>query len=360
MISRLSKRHADAIRIYAKRKQTPLKLNELYTFGAAKSPDMLLHAAQFLHTELPIRLAHMIYEIEELPYGLAEMPSAQAIRELYFHSFQDMIEAEHPANAEGEKRFAQLLDHIKNRHNNVVPMMAMAIQELKRSTGEENIGDEIRIFLDRFYMSRIGIRMLIGQQITLSTEEEHQKGWVGIICDHTSPADVARDAINEAVQRCRMTYGVSPDVDVLGKIDLRFTYIPSHLHHMIFELVKNSLRATVETHGMKKTLPNVKIIIADGFEDVTLKVEDEGGGIPRSGMERCWTYLYTTARLPENVGGGQANEIPPMAGFGYGLPITRLYARYFGGDLQLISMEGYGTDAYLHLNRLGTHAEALP
>lgn len=42
-----------------------------------------------------------------------------------------------------------------------------------------------------------------------------------------------------------------------------------------------------------------------------------------------------------------------LAGYGYGLPISRLYARYFGGDLQIISMEGYGTDAYLHLNRLG-------
>ena len=42
-----------------------------------------------------------------------------------------------------------------------------------------------------------------------------------------------------------------------------------------------------------------------------------------------------------------------MAGYGYGLPRSRLYARYFGGDLQVISMDGYGTDVYLHLNRLG-------
>lgn len=41
-----------------------------------------------------------------------------------------------------------------------------------------------------------------------------------------------------------------------------------------------------------------------------------------------------------------------LAGYGYGLPISRLYARYFGGDLQVMSMDGYGTDAYLHLNRL--------
>nr|GEY53398.1 hypothetical protein [Tanacetum cinerariifolium] len=29
-----------------------------------------------------------------------------------------------------------------------------------------------------------------------------------------------------------------------------------------------------------------------------------------------------------------------MAGYGVGLPISRLYARYFGGDLQIIPMEG--------------------
>jgi len=49
-----------------------------------------------------------------------------------------------------------------------------------------------------------------------------------------------------------------------------------------------------------------------------------------------------------------------LAGYGYGLPLCRLYARYFGGELQVISMEGYGTDAYLHLSKLGTSEEPLP
>ena len=50
----------------------------------------------------------------------------------------------------------------------------------------------------------------------------------------------------------------------------------------------------------------------------------------------------------------------PLAGLGYGLPISRAYARYFGGDLSVMSMEGYGTDAFVHLSRLGNHDEPLP
>jgi pyruvate dehydrogenase kinase 2/3/4 len=71
-----------------------------------------------------------------------------------------------------------------------------------------------------------------------------------------------------------------------------------------------------------------------------MQVSDEGGGIRRSGLPRIFTYLYSTAKnLPDIEG---PSEGVTMAGYGFGLPVSRLYARYFGGDLQIISMEGYG------------------
>ncbi|KAL3053088.1 hypothetical protein OYC64_005588 [Pagothenia borchgrevinki] len=67
--------------------------------------------------------------------------------------------------------------------------------------------------------------------------------------------------------------------------------------------------------------------------------------------------MYSTAPRP-SIGD---KHRAPLAGFGYGLPISRLYTRYFQGDLQLYSMEGSGTDAVVHLKALSTDSvERLP
>ena len=59
---------------------------------------------------------------------------------------------------------------IHHRHRNVVPTMAMGIAALKRDLPSGLSMDrlyDVHEFLDSFYMSRIGIRMLIGQHIEL-------------------------------------------------------------------------------------------------------------------------------------------------------------------------------------------------
>ena len=46
----------------------------------------------FLEDELPIRLAHRVVELENLPYGLSAMPSVIRVKNWYAESFQELIE----------------------------------------------------------------------------------------------------------------------------------------------------------------------------------------------------------------------------------------------------------------------------
>ncbi|KAF9899196.1 hypothetical protein BX616_003179 [Lobosporangium transversale] len=174
----------------------------------------------------------------------------------------------------------------------------------------------------------------------------------------------------------------------------------------------------------KSKLPPIKLILVDGGEDVTIKISDEGGGMALSEMDKIWSYVHSgnSSRLRQpstmvqkhekvieeapktttiitpfqpsapntstlhksdvsetnmvlravvhpadsmTVMGGLASEAKdyldlPLSGSGHGLPLARLIARYFGGDLSLISMEGYGTDSYLSLYRNDDHLENFP
>lgn len=48
----------------------------------------MFRAAQFLGEELPIRLAHRVMELDELPDGLSEMPSILTVKRWYAESFE--------------------------------------------------------------------------------------------------------------------------------------------------------------------------------------------------------------------------------------------------------------------------------
>jgi pyruvate dehydrogenase kinase 2/3/4 len=49
----------------------------------------------------------------------------------------------------------------------------------------------------------------------------------------------------------------------------------------------------VEKYGIdyEDQYPPIKLIIAHGKEDITIKISDEGGGIPRSEIPLVWTYM---------------------------------------------------------------------
>jgi len=349
----------------------------------------LIQFASFLHSELPIRLAHRIEDLEHVPL-MSQLPSVISVKETYLNSFRELVSHKPIETIEDERAFAAQLERLYQNHSSVLINMARGAFELRQSMKDngnyDNDNDDaatdyvhdfslmtdLHAFLDRFHASRIGIRILAGQYLALrnsnSAATAHAGGdqnydYVGMVNVRTSPYEIVQQAIDDATFMCARRYGDAPEVIVRGRLDLDFPYIPTHLHYILLELLKNSMRATVDwnlhQNAAAFTFPPVSVIIADGRdnEDLTIKVSDEGGGIPRSHIQRIWSYLFTTADPAVQEASLFASEDhsidSPLAGLGYGLPISRSYARYFGGDLSIMSMEGHGTDAFVHLRRLG-------
>jgi len=46
-----------------------------------------------------------------------------------------------------------------------------------------------------------------------------------------------------------------------------------------------------------------------------------------------------------------------ILGLGFGMPMARKYADYFGGSLEVMSIDGYGTDVYLRLRNLSPESD---
>uniref|UniRef100_A0A674D333 Protein-serine/threonine kinase n=1 Tax=Salmo trutta TaxID=8032 RepID=A0A674D333_SALTR len=353
---------------YSRFSPSPLSMKQFLDFGSGENACEKTSFA-FLRQELPVRLANIMKEINLLPDNLLKTPSVRLVQSWYMQSLKDIIEFKEK-DADDEKvtyDFTDAVIKIRNRHNDVVPTMAQGVVEYKETYGTDPIvSQNVQYFLDRFYMSRISIRMLLNQHTLLfggkvRVNPAHPKQ-IGSIDPHCSVTEVVRDAYENARNLCDRYYMNSPELvleEFNGKYDgkpVTVVYVPSHLYHMVFELFKNAMRATMELYGDSMDYPPVHAQVALGSEDLTVKVSDRGGGVPLRKIERLFTYTYSTAPPPSMDG-----QRSPLAGYGYGLPISRLYARYFQGDLKLYSLEGYGTDAVIYIRALSTESiERLP
>uniref|UniRef100_A0AAX7V3P3 Protein-serine/threonine kinase n=1 Tax=Astatotilapia calliptera TaxID=8154 RepID=A0AAX7V3P3_ASTCA len=327
---------------YSKFSPSPLSMKQFLDFGSENA--CVKTSFNFLRQELPVRLANIMKEINLLPDNLLRTPSVRLVQSWYMQSLQEILEFK-DKNADDEKvtyDFTDAVINIRNRHNDVIPTMAQGVVEYKEAYGTDPIvSQNVQYFLDRFYMSRISIRMLLNQHTLLfggKVNPAHPKQ-IGSIDPHCRVSEVIRDAYENARNLCDRYYMNSPEL-VLEEFNAKekgkpvtMVYVPSHLYHMVFELYKVNVQINSCT------------------------VSDRGGGVPLRKIDRLFTYTYSTAPRP-SIDGSRA---APLAGYGYGLPISRLYARYFQGDLKLYSMEGYGIDAVIYIRALSTESiERLP
>jgi len=326
----------------------------------------------FLRKELPVRLANIMKEIQLLPEQLQNMPSVQLVEGWYARSFDDILhfEKSDASNETTLKKFNDALDSIQDRHKTVVETMAQGVMEMKNEAADviPNLEGRIHYFLDRFYLSRISMRMLIHQHLLLYGDMDNPSRHIGCFDPSCDVLSVANDAYDNARFLCEQYYNAAPKNDIrchkpydpVTETDhsdrIVMTYVPAHLYYMLFELYKNALRAVVEYHHNEPSLPDVQTLICKGREDVTIKISDQGGGVPRSDADKLFHYMYSTAPKPPSP---DAILTTPLAGYGYGLPISRLYAKYFNGDLWLNTVDGHGTDAMVSLKVFPKDASEL-
>jgi len=386
---------------YVQQKARPVTLDTVLSFGRPLSPDSVLDSAGYTLSEIPRRLSSRIRSLEKLPYIVGTNPFISRTLDAHRASFEWLATYPKVKSLKDNSDFAAQLEHLVRSHANDIPTMAKGFQECSRYMSASAISE----FLDSAIRNRIAVRLIAEQHIALSQSldstpaDGDNTGVVNMSC---SPAEMIKACTLVVGDMCEATFGSAPNVILDGHINATFAYVPVHLQYMITELLKNAFRATVEKHASKgPDLPPVLVTISPPPKlpgivrpsYLSIRVRDQGGGVSPTNMSRVFSYAFTTAGrdyyareedadggggpyAAQQVGGfaslshagkgGSANSnlfgeitsrgiqtgVGTLAGLGYGLPMSKLYATYFGGSLDLFSLDGWGTDAFLKLRSL--------
>uniref|UniRef100_A0AAY4CCQ2 Protein-serine/threonine kinase n=1 Tax=Denticeps clupeoides TaxID=299321 RepID=A0AAY4CCQ2_9TELE len=341
--------------IDASAEKASVRLTPATLLYAGKSPDgqHILSSARYLHKELPVRIAHRIKGFRSLGTS----------HELYIRAYHMLSDFPTIKDQEMESGYSKLVQQLLDDHKDVVTILAEGFRECRKHIQDETL---VRNFLDTTLTSRLGIRMLATHHLSL---HEDNPDFVGIICRRLSPKKIIEKWVDFARRLCEHQYGSSPRVRINGHVAARFPFIPMPLDYILPELLKNAMRATMESHlDTPYNVPDVVVTIANNETDFVIRIADRGGGIPHTILEKVMDYHFSTAEESNqdprmsNLFNTITNSGPqsgPMHGFGFGLPTSRAYAEYLGGSLSVQSMQGIGTDVYLRLRHIDGKGESF-
>ncbi|KAJ4156873.1 hypothetical protein NW754_008510 [Fusarium falciforme] len=415
----------DEIATLARQHQHPLSLADLVRHGRPPlAADSLLSSANFALSLLPVRLAHRIQALRNLPYIVVANPNISRIYNNYVHSLSILLpywhatREGHPiSTTEDEVRFTNVLAELVATHTDTIPILAKGFLECRRYISPE----EVTRFLEHHLRARIGTRLIAEQHIALHfSSQSHfnpsasptpcpeHPSYIGVIDTALRPAQIIESCAGFVADICELRYGVRPLLYIDGEPDTTFAFVPMHLEYIVTELLKNAFRATVESKSKEPVIVTIApepanhqnpaptssslpakepapVVLRPSEDDdrsasrsgaiaplddnapgVTIRIRDRGGGIPPDVAPSIWSYSFTTfTDDPDNVPGSSSGNDglsaisaastggSSIAGLGYGLPLSRAYAEYFGGGIAVQSLYGWGTDVYLRLKGVG-------
>jgi signal transduction histidine kinase len=373
------------------------------------TPKSLFASANFTLSILPSRLAQRIQALRNLPFIVVTNPHISKIHNNYLHSLSTLLPwAQREIKTVGEEaEFAAVMADLVNTHAETIPILARGFLEARKYISPEKTTE----FIDRHLRARIGTRLIAEQHLALhacstlrgkgsvsDATNGAAPGFIGVIDTKLRPATIIRHCESTVGDICEFQYGVRPSVVLNGEPDYTFAQIPVHLEYILTELLKNAFRATIEQQMEREPIEITIAPLPDqprGPESssgessdsasnigpvsqytpgVTIRIRDRGGGISPENYAQIWNYSFTTfnedqiqAVLSGGAVGTDGTDMHPidglnmisnpggssLAGLGYGLPLGRAYAEYFGGGIAVQSLWGWGTDVYLSLKGVG-------
>lgn len=393
------------LELYATKEAKRLTLRQLVFFGRSMNEERLITSANYVRTELPVRIAHRLRDMQALPYIVVTQEGLAKVYELYWAAFDKFRRYPQITTLAENEAFCKFLRNLLDEHSTVIPSLSLGLS----LSSPYLAPDRLDSFMRRMLVSRISRRVLAEHHIALSTDYQNKRDGrarsdhVGVIYTGLNVResierctkylrDRAFDIDRDMPERSNTTAEWS-EVIVDGHTDTQFPYIKEHLDYIIFELLKNAFRATRIKHLRAEKLPPIRATIVSGEDLVTIRISDQGGGLLTPQIKSpsdlfSFSHVRNATRLEDArlgalrtvssstkgmkatvdeqlyaVNRAASEEAPdrsaPHPRIGIGLPMSNIYATYFGGSLELVSMDGYGTDVYLRLPRLGTNLEGI-
>eukprot|EP00927_Polykrikos_kofoidii_P084327 TRINITY_DN8850_c0_g1_i1.p1 TRINITY_DN8850_c0_g1~~TRINITY_DN8850_c0_g1_i1.p1 ORF type:complete len:415 (-),score=77.61 TRINITY_DN8850_c0_g1_i1:211-1455(-) len=391
---------------YAEKPLEKRSVPDLVRMAALSQEDRAVH----LHETLKVGLAKCAMRMFEMPFGFCNSPSIKHVASTYVDNFRQVMEFEHDRGTQGlmHQDYTDLTKDIFNQHRGTMLDVAKGVFEFREDlsstfgTGVDlaDLRNEFEPFrdiehsLDEFFTNRLTLRIMISHVHTLNkNDKKPNKDMVGVVNVNTEPIAILSRAYIAARFMCQRDYKTSPSLLVndvpydeylqqVASTPHNFPYVHTHLFYVFLELLKNAARASIEGALLKNgcsvndsehtandsvprrkgrdmhwdiEIPPVKVIIPEDKEvwrkEKTIKLADSGIGMSRTVLSKASCYYYSSvkARPTKTSEMGDFDKQAPLAGFGFGLPISRITARYFSGGIDLNSIPGKGTDVYIYL-----------
>lgn len=123
------------------------------------------------------------------------------------------------------------------------------------------------------------------------------------------------------------------------------------------------MEATLK-NSSHNSLPQIMVTVGESESSIMFRVSDQGGGIDPNMKESVFSLINGAQRNLSHFSedlhlAGKLDDERPHLNLGIGLALSKIYANYWGGDLDLTSINGFGTDIYLSLSKGYNQAENL-